>query len=135
MVRRRQAGESLRSIARSMACSPSTVKTQADRYEQADDAARADFSCLAPRRPVPRSCPWKLSAEQEQLVLRARERTNWGPMRLAALTGLHRSTVWKVLWRHGRSREAVRPSVCEVGVCGWWSWWWLAGVAVSEVDL
>lgn len=105
MVRRRQAGESLRSIARSMACSPSTVKTQADRYEQADDAARADFSCLAPRRPVPRSCPWKLSAEQEQLVLRARERTNWGPMRLAALTGLHRSTVWKVLWRHGRSRR------------------------------
>jgi hypothetical protein len=47
MVRRREAGESLRSIARSMACSPSTVTTQADRWAQADEAARADFSCLA----------------------------------------------------------------------------------------
>lgn len=38
-------------------------------------------------------------------MLRARERTNWGPMRLAALTGRHRSTVWKVLARHGCSRR------------------------------
>ncbi len=105
MVRRREAGESLRSIARSMACSPTTVKVQADRWAQADEAGRADFSCLAPRRPVPASCPWQLSGEEQALIVRARERTNWGPMRLAALTGRHRSTIWKVLWRHGVSRR------------------------------
>ncbi len=105
MVRRRQAGESLRQIARAMACSPTTVKTQCDRWMLAEEAAQVDFSCLAPRRPVPKSCPWELTAEQEEKVLRARERTNWGPMRLTVLTGRHRSTIWKVLKRHGVSRR------------------------------
>jgi transposase InsO family protein len=105
MVRRREAGESLRRIAAAMACSPTTVKTQCDRWAQAGERARADFSCLAPRRPVPRSCPHALSAEDEQQILEARARTNWGPMRLTALTGRHRSTVWKVLKRHGQSRR------------------------------
>src|SRR4051794_27628720 len=76
MVRRRESGESLRSIARSMGCSPTTVKTQVDRWARAGEAEREDFSCLAPRRPVPKSCPWQLTVEQEQLVLRARARTN-----------------------------------------------------------
>jgi transposase InsO family protein len=105
MVRRRQAGESFREIARSMACSPNTVRTAVGRWERADVAGRADWSCLDPRRPVPRSCPWALSAEQERRILDARERTNWGPMRLAALTGRHRATIWKVLKRHGVSRR------------------------------
>ena len=105
MIERRQAGQSLRQIARALACSPSTVKTQIDRWEQADEAARLDFSCLAPRRPVPRSCPWALTAAEEQKVLEARARTNWGPMRLTILTGRHRSTIWKVLKRHGQSRR------------------------------
>ncbi len=105
MVRRRQAGESFRQIARSMACSPTTVKTQCYRWRVAEEAARADFSCLAPRRPVPKSCPWQLTAEQERKVLQAREKTNWGPMRLTGLTGRHRSTIWKVLKRHGMSRR------------------------------
>jgi transposase InsO family protein len=105
MVRRREAGESLRSIARSMACSPSTVRTQWLRWQAADSATRADFSCLAPRSPVPRSCPHALGAEIEQAILDARSRTNWGPMRLTALTGRHRSTIWKVLARHGVSRR------------------------------
>jgi transposase InsO family protein len=105
MVRRRQAGESLRQIARSMACSPTTVKTQCDRWEAASGPAREDFSCLAPRRPIPKSCPWQLSAEQEQRILAARQRTNWGPMRLTVLTGFGRSTNHKVLKRHGKSRR------------------------------
>jgi hypothetical protein len=60
---------------------------------------------VRPRRPVPKSCPWALSVEVEQRILEARARTNWGPMRLAALTGRHRATVWKVLKRHGVSRR------------------------------
>lgn len=105
MVRRRQSGQSLRQIARVMACSPTTVKTQCDRWNSADQAAREDFSCLHPRRPVPKSCPWRLSAAQEQRILDARAKTNWGPMRLAAITGRHRATIWKVLKRHGVSQR------------------------------
>jgi transposase InsO family protein len=105
MVRRRQAGESFRAIARSMACSPNTVRTSWQRWQQADEAARADWSCLAPRPPVPKSCPWALGPELEQQIVDARQRTNWGPMRLAVLVGRHRATVWKVLKRHGMSRR------------------------------
>jgi hypothetical protein len=105
MVRRREAGESFRAIARSMACSPNTVRTAWARWQQADEDARADRSCLAPRRPIPGSCPWALSEDDEQRIVDARARTNWGPMRLAALIGRHRSTIWKVLWRHGCSRR------------------------------
>jgi transposase InsO family protein len=105
MVKRREAGESLRQIAVSMACSPTTVKTQCDRWQNASQAAREDFSCLAPRRPIPKSCPHALTAVEEQKILSARERTNWGPMRLTVLTGRHRSTIWKVLKRHGKSRR------------------------------
>jgi transposase InsO family protein len=105
MIRRREAGESLRAIARSLACSPSTVKTQWERWQQASEAERLDYRCLWPRRPVPLSCPHALSDAEQQRILRARERTHWGPMRLAALTGRHRSTIWKVLKRHGVSRR------------------------------
>ena len=108
MVRRRQAGQSFREIAVVLACSPNTVRTAWQRWQHADQAAREDFSCLYPRRPVPRSCPHALSTEDEQKILDARARTHWGPMRLAALTGRHRATVWKVLKRHGVSRRRRR---------------------------
>jgi hypothetical protein len=88
-----------------LACSPNTVGTAWQRWQQADEAAREDFSCLHPQRPVPRSCPHALNAEDEQKILDARARTNCGPMRLAALTGRHRATVCKVLKRHGVSRR------------------------------
>ena len=36
--------------------------------------------------------------------MRARERTRYGPARLAGLVGFCRGTIWKVLYRHGVSR-------------------------------
>jgi Integrase core domain. len=112
MVKRRQAGESLRQIARSMGCSPTTVKTMCDRFGSASEAERADWSCLLPRRPVPRSCPWALSDADERAILQAREKTNYGPLQLQYLTGRHRSTIYKVLARHGKSRQrrSERPA-------------------------
>src|SRR5215210_9077934 len=108
MVRRRQAGESLREIARALACSPTTVKTQCDRWEAAEEAARLDFSCLAPSRPVPRSCPWALSKAEQQRILTATAKTGWGEMRLTVLCGgRHRSSIGKVLRRH---RVYAQPS-------------------------
>src|SRR3954465_5331465 len=66
MVARLLAGEKARAVARSMGCSPTTVTTTRDRWLGATDAERADGSWCAPRRPVPRSCPWALSAAEEQ---------------------------------------------------------------------
>jgi transposase InsO family protein len=105
MVARVLAGETARQVARSMSCSPTTVTTACDRFRRASMAERASGVWCAPRRPVPRSCPWALSAAEEQRILDARARTNWGPMRLGALVGRHRATVWKVLKRHGVSRR------------------------------
>ena len=103
MVARLLAGERARAIARSIGCSPTTVTAARDRWLQASEAERVSGAWCAPRRPVPRSCPWALSAAQEQAILDARAKTNWGPMRLTMLTGRHRSTCWKVLRRHGVS--------------------------------
>jgi transposase InsO family protein len=105
MVSRLLAGEKARAIARSMGCSPTTVTAARERWRQASAAERADGRWCVPRRPVPRSCPWALSGEQERRILDARARTNWGPMRLTALTGRHRATIYKVLRRHGVSRR------------------------------
>jgi transposase InsO family protein len=105
MVRRRRDGESFRQIARSLACSPNTVRSAWQRWQASDDRGREDFSCLVTRKPIPRTCPHALSAADEQKILDARSRTNWGPMRLAALVGRHRATVYKVLRRHGVSRR------------------------------
>ena len=113
MVARLLAGETARAIARGMGCSPTTVTTARDRWFGAGEDERASGVWCAPRRPVPKSCPWALSVEQEQAIVRAREKTNWGPMRLTWLCGRHRSTIWKVLRRHGcsqRRRSARRQS-------------------------
>jgi transposase InsO family protein len=96
-----------------MACSPTTVKTAWDRWQNAEDQQREDFSCLLPRRPIPRTCPWSLSVEVEQQILSARAKTGWGEMRLSVLCGgRHRSSIGKVLRRHGVSRlpRAPRPA-------------------------
>jgi transposase InsO family protein len=111
MVARVLAGEHARAIARSMGCSPSTVTAARDRWLAASEAERASGVWCVPRRPVPRSCPWRLSPLAEQAILEARAKSNLGPMRLTWLTGRHRSTIWKVLHRHGvsRQRRSQRP--------------------------
>lgn len=103
-------GASLRAAAAALNVAPATAHRWWHRWRAASEAERSSRVCLSTRRPVPGSCPWALTAAQEQAILEAREKTNWGPMRLTYLTGRHRSTVWKVLHRHGRSR---RRRSCE----------------------
>ena len=98
-----ESGSTLRAAAAALNVAPATAHRWWHRWRQASDAERASGSCLAARRPVPRSCPWRLTAEQEQVILKARRDTNWGPMQLQFLCGRHRSTIWKVLHRHGKS--------------------------------
>jgi transposase InsO family protein len=101
-----------RAAARAMSVSPATANTYAKRWWQASEAERVSLACLLPRSSRPKSCPWTLSPVEEQRIVQARARTNWGPMRLQVLVGRHRSTIWKVLWRHGvsRRRRAERQS-------------------------
>jgi transposase InsO family protein len=107
-----EVGESQRSVARRFGVSPATVNTITRRWRHAAPGERERGRCLEPRRPVPKSCPWALPVEVEQQILQARERTNRGPMQLAWMTGRHRSTIWKVLARHGvsRRRRTERPT-------------------------
>ena len=98
-------GLTLRAAAAALNVAPATAHRWWHRWKGACEAERASRACLSTRRPVPHSCPWALSAKQEQEILAAREKTNWGPMRLTYLTGRHRSTIWKVLARHGVSRR------------------------------
>ena len=53
-----------------------------------------------------------MTAEQEEPILTARRETNLGPGRLAGIVRQPRSTIWKVLRRHGLSRRpaGVRQS-------------------------
>ena len=104
-------GSTLRAAAAALSVAPATAHRWWHRWRTATVAERASRSCLRTSSTRPRSCPWGLSVEAEQAILAAREKTNWGPMQLQFLTGRHRSTIWKVLKRHGvsRQRRSERP--------------------------
>jgi transposase InsO family protein len=104
-------GASLRAAATAVGVAPATAHRWWHRWRGASDVDRASLACLRSRSSRPASCPWALTDEQEQAILQARARTNYGPMQLQYLTGRHRSTIWKVLARHGvsRQRRTERP--------------------------
>jgi transposase InsO family protein len=60
---------------------------------------------LVDRSSRPLRQPRRLSATEEATILRARRETNLGPGRLAGIVRRARSTIWKVLFRHGLSRR------------------------------
>jgi transposase InsO family protein len=98
-------GSTLRQAAACLSVAPATAHRWWHRWQAASPEDRESRACLRTRSSRPRSCPWALSSEQEQAILRARQMTNRGPMQLAFLCGRHRSTIWKVLKRHGVSRQ------------------------------
>jgi transposase InsO family protein len=56
---------------------------------------------LSDRSSRPNSSPSRTSAEREQAVLDARRSSRFGPLRIAALTGVPARTVGRILHRHG----------------------------------
>src|ERR687897_989018 len=62
-------------------------------------------SALLDRSSRPHRQPRRLGAAEEEPILRARRETNLGPGRLAGIVRRARSTIWKVLRRHGLSRR------------------------------
>ena len=111
-------GGSLRGSARKHGVSPATAHRWWHRWITATEAERISFACLWTQSSRPKSCPWQLSAEDEQRILQARARTGYGPARLAGLVGFCRGTIWKVLWRHGGlSDEVCVVVVSDLGLC------------------
>ena len=53
---------------------------------------------------MPHRQPVRLTAAQDEPILRVRRETNVGPGRLAGIVRRVLSTIWKVLHRHGLSR-------------------------------
>ena len=113
LVRLIERGCSFRSAAAESSVSVATAPRWWHRWLAASELERASLACLGTRSSRPRSCPWALGEEAERAILSAREKTNYGPMQLQFLTGRHRSTIYKVLARHGvsrRRRSAPRQS-------------------------
>jgi transposase InsO family protein len=104
LIRRIESGQSQRAAAAALCVSPATAHRWWHRWLEATPLERRSRECLRARPPRPASCPWQLSAGDEQLILKARERTNYGPARLQGICRRHRSTIWKVLRRNGCSR-------------------------------
>jgi transposase InsO family protein len=105
LVRLIESGSTLRAAAAALNVAPATAHRWWHRWLAADEVERLSRACLRAKPPIPMSCPWALGEEAEQRILRARAQTNLGPARLAGLVGYRRSTIWKVLRRHGCSRR------------------------------
>ncbi len=94
-------GMTLKQAAACFSVSPATAHRWWHRWL---DGARSN-AALHDRSSRPHRQPRRLTALEEEPILRARRETNLGPGRLAGIVRRARSTIWKVLWRHGLSRR------------------------------
>lgn len=94
-------GMTLKRAAACFSVSPATAHRWWHRWLEGDCSDGA----LHDRSSRPHRQPRRLSAVEEEPILRARRETNLGPARLAGIVRRARSTIWKVLWRHGLSRR------------------------------
>src|SRR5215210_1549210 len=98
-------GASLRAAAKASGVSVATAHRWSQRWRSASAEARASGVWAADRSSRPRRCPRLLEPAEQQRICDARKRTNLGPGRLAGVLGRARSTIYKVLARHGLSRR------------------------------
>jgi transposase InsO family protein len=97
-------GMTLKAAAAAFNVSPATAHRWWHRKRDAAlDGATGDW--WRDRSSRPRRSPRRLSAAEEAPILRARRETGLGPGRLAGIVRRARSTIWKVLQRHGLSRR------------------------------
>jgi transposase InsO family protein len=100
-----ESGLTLKRAAARFSVSPATAHRWWHRWL---DGGRSR-AALADRSSRPHRQPRRLSAAEEEPILRARRETNLGPGRLAGILRRPRSTIWKVLHRHGLSRRPRAP--------------------------
>ena len=102
-------GHSLRAAAVALGVAPATAHRWWGRWAGAGPAERSSGAWAADRSSRPHRSPRRLSADQEAPILAARRSTNLGPGRLAHICRAARSTIYKVLARHGLSRRRSGP--------------------------
>jgi transposase InsO family protein len=100
-----EGGLTLRAAAAAFSVSPATAHRWWHRWLEGGCCRAA----LRDRSSRPRRSPRQLSALQEEPILAVRRQTGYGPGRLAGIVGRARSTIWKVLSRHGLSRRPRPP--------------------------
>jgi len=104
-----EGGMTLRAAAAALSVSPATAHRWWHRRQRASVEELRSGAWLRDRSSRPLRQPRRLSAEQEATILRARRETGLGPGRLAGIVHRARSTIWKVLRRHGLSRRRRSP--------------------------
>jgi transposase InsO family protein len=105
LVRAIENGLTLKAAAAAFRVSPATAHRWWHRWLDGGRCAIA----LADRSSRPRRSPRQLTLVEEAPILRARRETGYGPGRLAWIVRRARSTIWKVLRRHGLSRLPRPP--------------------------
>jgi transposase InsO family protein len=100
-----ESGMTLRAAAAALNVAPATAHRWWHRWRGASEAERRGGHWLCDRSSRPHRQPRRLSAAEEEPILRARRETNLGPGRLAGICRRSRSTIWKVLNRHGLSQR------------------------------
>jgi transposase InsO family protein len=100
-------GMTFRAAAAALSVSPATAHRwwRRRRISAAEHNRARSAAWFCDRSSRPHRQPRRLSAADEEPILRARRETNLGPGRLAGIVRRARSTIWKVLWRHGVSRR------------------------------
>jgi transposase InsO family protein len=112
LVQAIESGMTQKAAAAAFCVAPATAHRWWHRWLAAEQADRQSGRWLADRSSRPHRQPRRLSATEEEPILRARRQTNLGPGRLAGICRRARSTIWKVLHRHGLSqrRKAARET-------------------------
>ena len=100
-----EGGLSLRAAAAAFSVSPATAHRWWHRW-LAGERRRAALRDVSSR---PHRQPRRLSRAEEEPILRARRETGYGPGRRAWIVDRARSTIWKVLRRHGLSPRPRPP--------------------------
>ena len=109
LVQAREAGLSVREVARRFSVSPATVCRWSCRWRQASEEERRTLGCLFDRSSRPQRMPRLLPAGEQRRICAARRQTGWGPRLLTVRVGHPHSTISKVLKRNGLSRPE-RPA-------------------------
>ena len=100
-----ESGMTQKAAAAAFCVAPATAHRWWHRWRLAGEMERQSGAWLRDRSSRPHRQPRRLSAAEEEPILRARRETNLGPGRLAGICRRSRSTIWKVLHRHGLSRH------------------------------
>jgi transposase InsO family protein len=109
LVQAREAGLSVREVARRFSVSPATVCRWSCRWRAASEQERRTLGCLFDRSSRPRRMPRLLPSAEQRRICAARRRTGWGPRLLTVRCGHPHSTISKVLSRNGLSRPERPP--------------------------